>query len=158
MDLPGLGLFKLAALASPRDTPAPAEVDLMMLSAGGGWLRLHGNWGGHQRSERPRYADGTLLSVSSWRHIAAEGRDHFVEIVREGTLFPFGHRSAWITISERRFEAGGGGPPVARLRQFSFVIVRRPERDYDPGAYPGAGREMPLAAGVRLLIASRRMS
>jgi hypothetical protein len=151
MDLPSLGLFRLAALASPRYTPTPAGVDLLMLSALGGWLRLHGSWGGYERSERPRYADGTLLSVSGWRHIAAEGRDHFVEIVREGTLFPLGHRAAWITISERRFETRNGGHPVARLRKFSFVLVRRPERDYDPGAYPGAGREMPLAAGVRLL-------
>ena len=151
MDLPGLGLFRIAALASPRYTPTPADVDLLMLSALGGWLRLHGGWGGQERSERPRYADGTLLSVSGWRHVAAEGRDHYVEIVREGTLFPLGHRAAWFTISERRFETGAAGPPVARLRQFSFVLVRRPERDYDPGAYPGGGREMPLAAGVRLL-------
>jgi hypothetical protein len=36
-------------------------------------------------------------------HIAAQGRDHYVRIVYEGHLYPFGHRAALIKITEGKF-------------------------------------------------------
>lgn len=45
---------------------------------------------------------GSLFNVSEWSHIATLGRDHFVRIVYEGHLFPFGHRAALVKITERK--------------------------------------------------------
>jgi len=65
----------------------------------------------------------TSLEVSEWRHRATLGRDHYVRVVEEGALFPFGHRAALLTITERRFTPHG-----AFLIQQVFVIVREPVR------------------------------
>jgi hypothetical protein len=147
----GLPFFVGLDLAE-RYVPDPVDVDIWLLSALGGWLRVHGAWGGQEKEDRPRYGNGKIIDLSSWRHLAAQGRDHFVELVYEGSLFPLGHRAAWVTITERRFETDSAtGPPVARLRQFDLVLVRRPFRAYEPGAYPGEGREMPLRSGIQLL-------
>ena len=54
---------------------------------------------------------GEQLDVSEWVHIAAQGRDHYVRIVYEGHLYPFGHRAALIKITERKFS------DIARARR-----------------------------------------
>ena len=81
----------------------------------GGWLRSVGMWRGT-----------SLVSLSEWRHRATEGRDHYVKIVREGILFPFGHRAAVVKISERKVEGlnADGSDPVAALRRRFYIIIR----------------------------------
>lgn len=95
---------------------------------------------------------GEQLDLSEWVHIAAQGRDHYVRIVKEGHLYPFGHRAAVITITERKFGdvavPEGGTTPVAHMIQRQYVIVREPEKSYR-GQLTGqpetlAGRKMPL--------------
>jgi hypothetical protein len=95
------------------------------------------------------------LSLSDWTHVATQGRDHYVRIVHEGRLYPFGHRAALVTVTERRFEAAppGGtsaGAPVAYLRQRKYIIVREPERAYFTDSNTRRAREMPLGSRVRL--------
>jgi len=100
---------------------------------------------------------GEQLDLSEWVHVAAQGRDHYVRIVYEGHLYPFGHRAALIKITERKFKdvplPEGGTTPVAHLIQREFIVVREPEKAYR-GQLAGnaevvAGRKLPLTK-VRL--------
>jgi hypothetical protein len=100
---------------------------------------------------------GEQLDLSEWVHIAAQGRDHYVRIVYEGHLYPFGHRAALIKITERKFKdvptSDGGTTPVAHLIQREYIVVREPEKLYrgqlQGAAEAVAARKMPLAK-VRL--------
>jgi hypothetical protein len=100
--------------------PRALDVDLLALSALGGWLDSRGVWG----EGRP-----AGLSVEEWRHRATLGRDHYVRVVYAGRLFPLGHRASLVKITERRFETDRPGHP-AYLRQRMFIIVREPLRTY----------------------------
>jgi hypothetical protein len=95
---------------------------------------------------------GEHLTVSEWVHIAAQGRDHYVRIVEEGHLYPFGHRAAIITITERKFGdvavPEGGTTPVAHMILRQYIVVREPEKSYRHQLSGQddvlAGRKMPL--------------
>jgi len=95
---------------------------------------------------------GEQLDLSEWVHIAAQGRDHYVRIVKEGHLYPFGHRAAVITITERKFGdvavPEGGTTPVAHMIQRQYVIVREPVKSYrgqlTDQSDTIAGRKIPL--------------
>jgi len=100
---------------------------------------------------------GDQLDLSEWVHIAAQGRDHYVRIVYEGHLYPFGHRAALIKITERKFQdtalPEGGTTPIAHMVQREYIVVREAEKSYR-GQLKGnaeivAGRKMPLTK-VRL--------
>ncbi|MEU6963762.1 hypothetical protein [Streptomyces chrestomyceticus] len=98
--------------------PQPVAVRLLMLSTAGGWLDGLGSW--------PRRPRG--VSLSEWRHRAAMGRDHYVRVMREGFLCPFGHKAVHVRVTERKFDAS----QAAYLIQREFVVVRQPLRTYDP--------------------------
>jgi type VI protein secretion system component Hcp len=77
----------------------------------------------------PVEREGERLDLSEWVHVAAQGRDHYVRIVYEGELKPFGNEAALIKVSERKFEEQG--PIVgAYLRQRMFIVVRRPVKEF----------------------------
>ena len=84
-----------------------------------------------------------ILDLSEWVHVAAQGRDHYVRIVYEGNLYPFGHRAALIKVTERKFQEFGTNP-VAYMIQRMFIVVREPEKDYTQIALQHSGRGMPL--------------
>jgi hypothetical protein len=85
------------------------------------------------------------LDLSQWVHIASQGRDHYVRIVYEGKLKDLGHRAALIKVTERRFEPDPqGGAPVAYLRQFMYIVVREPLKDYTREGLADGGRGMPF--------------
>jgi hypothetical protein len=91
---------------------------------------------------------GELLNISEWVHQASQGRDHYVRIVYEGYLYPFGHRAALIKVTERKFKEVNG-IPFAYLAQRMFIVVRKPLKDYmiadsTQEALPKDGRGMPL--------------
>jgi hypothetical protein len=102
---------------------------------------------------------GDLLNLSEWTHIATQGRDHYVRIVYEGHLYPFGHRAALIKITERKirdkFVVDDSSPatPVAYMVQRMFIVVRQPLKDYTEPQIVSelnyAGRELPFR-NVRL--------
>ncbi len=83
---------------------------------------------------------GNSLSLSEWVHNATLGRDHYVRIVYEGHLWPFGHRAALIKVTERKIRdvkgADGLNHPIAYLVQHMFIVVRQPLRDYTGGNIP----------------------
>ncbi|MCG6498222.1 hypothetical protein [Kitasatospora sp. A2-31] len=109
---------------------APVEVDQLMLSARGGWLRAHGHWPDHP-------------SLSAWHHVTTLGRDQFARITQEGVLFPFKHRAAWIDVTDRTIDENTGRP-VAVLREYQFLLVREPVKHYADDDYEHHGREMPF--------------
>lgn len=139
--------------------PTPIYAERLMLSALGGYLTSRGSWnppmpwvlrrgGGHLG----RFVRGPSLNVSEWVHSAAQGRDHYVRIVYEGVVAPFGHRASLIKVTERKIRnRPSDGSPVAFLAQRMFVVIRQPRMDYDPDrtADPAYGRRMPFRS-VRL--------
>ncbi len=123
-----------------------ARADHFMLSALGAWMKL-------------RYA-GSLVcpaNLVEWEHIANMGRDQYVKVAEEGYLYPFGHRAALVTITERKFDdvlvKPGESRTLALLRQRQFLVVREPVKQYpeaDPhlrtigqATTPSKGRNFP---------------
>jgi hypothetical protein len=82
---------------------------------------------------RPAVADPLhtpyKLDLSEWVHLAAGGRDHYVRIVYEGELKPFGHGAALVKVSERKF-VEQDGVVGAYLFQRMFVVVREFEKTF----------------------------
>jgi hypothetical protein len=69
-------------------------------------------------------------ALSEWVHRATMGRDHYVRIVYEGYLYPFGHRAALIKVTERKIKKLPGNRLYAVLMQRMFIVVREPVKDY----------------------------
>ena len=100
---------------------------------------------------------GDLLNLSEWTHIATLGRDHYVRIVYEGHLYPFGHRASLVKITERKIrdvtKPDGTVTPLAYLVQRMFIVVRQPLRDFTvpeiKNKLENGGRGLPLRS-VRL--------
>lgn len=76
-----------------------------------------------------------ILDLSEWVHVATQGRDHYVRIVYEGRLRPFGHRASLVKVTERKF-IDEGGIVVAYLMQRMFIVVREQVRTFDDRAMP----------------------
>jgi hypothetical protein len=121
---------------APAGPPAPIDVNRLMLTSLGGYLDASGEWSAREG-----------LNLQAWSHRATMGRDHYVRVVTDGYLFPYGHRASLVTISERKIV-----PPsrVAYLWKRSFLIIREPVRAYVAGAdLPGVGRtlrQLPFAS------------
>jgi hypothetical protein len=131
--------------------PQPIQASRVFLSALGGWLNSRGNW-----PKRPFYKDNSgrvqALDLSEWNHIATQGRDHYVRIVKEGFLYPFGHRAAQIQVTERKVVPPDGGvvqSATAYLRQHEYIIVREKEKKYPTTSFTFEGREMPFWQSIR---------
>ncbi|MCG6875268.1 MAG: hypothetical protein LJE97_09275 [Betaproteobacteria bacterium] len=144
--------------SSRKYAPTAVGVNLLMLSALGGWLDSRGAW------DPP-----AGLSVEEWVHRAAMARDHYVRVVYKGFLFPLGHRVALVKVSERKFHNGArdddNQPTIeqksgntAYLRQRFFIIIRERERRFvDPNLTNKAGDvyyqfQLPFSS-VRILTA-----
>lgn len=121
----------------PGYKPRPAAVERLMLTAPGGWLALTAQFD-------PSGAGG--LSIEEWRHRATLGRDHYVKVVYQGVLLPFGHRASLVKVTERRVKADGR----ATLYQRLFIVVREPERRFLATGTKKFDNRMPLR-WVRLL-------
>lgn len=125
--------------------PEPVQAERLFLSALGAWLTSNGSW--------PYPVSGPdgvpALDLIEWDHLAAQGRDHYVRVVYEGFLYPFGHRASLVKVTERKVIAGGGSP-AAYLRQRMYIVVREREKSYPPGDFVNDAREMPLYQRVRV--------
>jgi hypothetical protein len=148
--------------------PQPVDVSKLYLSSLGGWLTSRGNWPdgvfyrylllgripaapADARVELPTAV--APLDLVEWSHIAAQGRDHYVRIVYDGFLYPFGHRASLVKVTERSVRAPDPtivNSPVAYMRQRMFIVVREREKTYVGLPYTFAGREMPLLQKVRI--------
>jgi len=132
--------------------PQPVEATRLFLSSLGGWLSSRGDW-----TELPYYkaSDGSMqaLELVEWCHQATQGRDHYVRIVYEGFLYPFGHRASLVKVTERKFIPPDGAnvsSVTAYLKQHMYIVVREPEKTYPGASFQHAGREMPFAANVKI--------
>lgn len=112
--------------------PMPVPARRLMLSALGAWLDLHGKW-----------SESSTQSLREWRHLATQGRDHFVKVVSEGFLFPFRHPAIYLEIADRRIITREG-KKVAYLTSRKYIVVQQPEMDYTELTLPKGGREWPF--------------
>lgn len=152
--------FQIAHLSSNTPdasyTPQAIDTRLLMLSPLGAWLDSRGAW-----KPPPGF------SLSEWVHRGTMGRDHYVRIVYQGLLFPFGHHVALVKVTERKFHNGALDSKkkplieqrpgnTAYLRQRVFVVVLERDRQFaDPALVTNDGsvflhRQMPFT-NVRLL-------
>lgn len=124
----------------PDYVPAPVQADRFMLSALGAWMDVRGAWNDPDKSE--------ILDIIEWRHRATMARDHYVRVVYEGFLYPFGHAATLVKVTERKFETVPSGKlagsRAAYLRQRFFIVVRERERSFPQPGHPNAGRDMPF--------------
>ncbi|MGW3917674.1 hypothetical protein ACWEBX_40385, partial [Streptomyces sp. NPDC005070] len=117
--------------------PAPIEADLLSLSALGAGLEAHGSWD----------TTGSTFSsgLSEWSHSMGLGRDHKVRVAQHGYLLPFGHRAAYVKVTERQMEPDAAGTPSGILRTRTFLVVLERERRYEGDQnMPSGGRAMPF--------------
>jgi hypothetical protein len=145
----GFGAYTLGT--SQPYTPQPAVAQALFLSTLGGWLAARGSW-----PYPVSYAGTTpTLDLIEWDHVATQGRDHYVRIVYEGFLYPFGHQASLVQVTERKVLAPGGeagnpsASPVAYQRQRMYIVVRELEKTYPDTAFAHHGKEMPLNSLVR---------
>ena len=117
-------------------TPFPVPVNDLMLTTLGAYL----DW--HAFFDVPTPQDN-YLNIIEWEHIATLGRDHFVKIVEEGYLFPFGHRAAVVKITERKFHQQ---TQAAVNRQRMFIVVLEKEVLYSRNDPDGKFIEFPFQA------------
>lgn len=88
----------------------------LMLSSLGGYLDALGTF------------DNASTGLLTWEHRAAMGRDNYVRTVYDGYLYPFGHRTVLVTVTERKFKPSN--PRRAYLWQRQFLLVQEPVRAY----------------------------
>ncbi len=101
--------------------PKAVPVNKLMLTSLGAYIDLHAFF------DVPSPADD-YLNIIEWQHFATLGRDHYVKVVEEGYLFPFGHKAAIVKITERKFEKT---KKAAVNRQRMFIVVIEKEVLYD---------------------------
>ncbi len=132
--------YKLKPLAQP------IEAERLMLTSLGAWMNTRGYWDLLTNINQ----NYTLIE---WVHRTTMGRDQYVKLVNLGYLFPFGHRAACVTISERKIQKPALSLPqnnVAYLRQHKFIVVLQPEKVFTENDYPNAvpspgyGKDMPF--------------
>lgn len=123
-----------STLALPSLPSVPAHAGLFMLTPLGATLNVHGSW-----------SSSSSISLTDWHHRMFSARESYVRTVRAGYLFPFGHRAAFITTTEREFQADGSGETLAYLVQRQYVAVLPATRNYAASAAePYLGRQNPL--------------
>jgi len=103
-------------------TPKPIQVNNLMLSSLGAWLDAIVEF------KRPELKSVLSdLNMLKWKHIATLARDHYVEVVYAGNMYPFGHEAALVRITERKPKNGFAGN-----WQRYFVAITEEEKKYNP--------------------------
>ncbi len=110
--------------------PEPVDVEALWLSALGAWLDLHGEW------NTDPYSLAQMRSILLWDHVAPMGRDQYVRVVYPGYLFPFGHKTTLVKLTERKMK--DAAPSVAGLYQKKFLVVGEPVKAYSKRDLPFA--------------------
>ena len=82
--------------------------------------------------------------VASWSHSAELGRDHEVQVVRRGTLYPFGYRASYVKTTERSYSREW--PRTAHLRTTHVLEIQDHRREFDEvhATMPELGRAFPF--------------
>jgi hypothetical protein len=117
-------LVRQSAESWPSDggviVPDPVDVAKLWLSSLGAWLDLHGEW------DTDPYSTAQMRSILLWDHVGPMGRDQYVRVVYPGFLFPFGHKTTLVKLTERKMKEAA--PSVAGLFQRKFLVVGEPTR------------------------------
>jgi hypothetical protein len=107
----------------------PIKINRLMMTSLGAWMDSQASW--------PTDEIATTKSVATeliqWDHRMTMGRDQYVKVVKFGRLYPFGHKAAQVTITERKVKTSS---PFAYLEQRTFIIVREPILDFAIDASP----------------------
>ena len=106
--------------------PLSSEAKRLHLSALGALLDAEGTW-----PITPKHVD-----LEQWRHLATLGRDHYVRVMYEGYLCPFGHAASLIKVTERKFESLDHKPNAARRPAAPAFLHRRARARADVTAAP----------------------
>ena len=93
-------------------TPKPVQVKKLILSNLGAYI----DW--KAKFKKPNGSPN--LDIISWDHLATLGRDHYVKIVEEGYIFPFGHRASLVTVTQREFDKN---TKSAVNKQHKFIVI-----------------------------------
>lgn len=104
--------------------PKPVLVNNLMLSSLGAWFDAEMEV---KRTELESAGIIGSLNLLKWKHIATMARDHYVEVVYAGNIFPFGHEASLVRITERKPQGG-----YAVNRQRYFIVITEEEKKYDP--------------------------
>ena len=102
--------------------PVPVAAQSLWLSALGAWLDLHGQW-----TTKP-YSQADMTSILAWDEVAPMGRDQYVRVVYPGYLYPLGHQTALVKVTERKTKRVS--PSHAGLYQRKFLVIGEPVRTY----------------------------
>jgi hypothetical protein len=102
--------------------PVPVRAQAIWLSALGAWLDLHGAW-----TTKP-YSRAGMTSILAWDEVAPMGRDEYVRVVYPGYLYPLGHQTALVKVTERKMKQVS--PSYAGLYQRKFLVIGEPVRTY----------------------------
>jgi hypothetical protein len=105
-----------------RIAPVPVAAQALWLSALGAWLDLHGAW-----TTKP-YSRADMTSILAWDEVAPMGRDQYVRVVYPGYLYPLGHQTALVKVTERKMKQVS--PSQAGLYQRKFLVIGEPVRTY----------------------------
>jgi hypothetical protein len=105
-----------------RIAPVPVAARALWLSTLGAWLDLHGAW-----TTKP-YSLAGMTSILAWDEVAPMGRDEFVRVVYPGYLYPLGHQTALVKLTERKMKQVS--PSYAGLYQRKFLVIGEPVRTY----------------------------
>jgi hypothetical protein len=145
----GLKKTQRDAIVALSGQSANIAASVLRLTALGATARLKSDW--------PPVPPNSTISLTEWEHQTESGRDLYVRTVDQGYLFPFGHRAAITTVTQRRLVSRFPGQ-TAELVQKSFLAILEPERSYEKlDAYPGRGREMPFVL-ARIASAPQELS
>lgn len=93
------------------------EVDQFRVTSRGGYLALRAKWIPYPGAD-----------LTGWMHDASLGRDHKVEIVKRGYLFPFGTPCELVQLSERVFSKDTAGHFTAPLIKQMFLRIPQPNQ------------------------------
>jgi hypothetical protein len=123
--------------AAKPQAPLPVQLDQLMLTPLGGYLKSLGTW------NPPMLDTSHVLTVEQWKHIATLGRDQYVRVVYKGYLAPFCHRASLIKVTERRIVPLNSGY-YAMLHQRMYIVVQNPRRDFPVFGQQNGGRNFPF--------------
>lgn len=116
----------------PKFLPQPVRAKKLFLTTLGAWLTSEFSVDRKklENAQIIQQRDGkdNALNVLSWKHIATMGRDHYVEIVKAGNIFPFGHEAVLVKITERKPHGNTG---TAANFQRELIIITEPTKGYN---------------------------
>ena len=105
-------------------SPKNVQVNNLMLTCLGAWFDAEMLV---KRKELESAGVMSDLNLLKWKHIATLARDHYVEVVYAGNIFPFGHEASLVRITERKPKNN-----FAANWQRYFIVVNEEEKKYNP--------------------------